>query len=390
MTELGELLDHLERALDPDHVADVRQRSIAALKYQPVDPPPISLQFPYDERRWQPYAYADAFEDPEKMMVNELLSSFGSAVNSAEVKDDFPVGIRSNHGVGIVASLFGLNCRIVFDNMPWVDHVADTDAVRRVVDAGLPDVRGGLVAKVLATHQFYREKLANYPVCQQCIRVTQPDLQGPFDIAHLIWGADIFLAVYDEADLVHGLLGLVTEAYIQVWRLLQATVDDAAGEGFIYLHGQIIPGHALIKDDSCVNLREDTYRDFVRPCDARILSAVGGGGVHFCGRGDHLMDQILTLQGLRCIDFGEPQKNDFSQWQARCADRKIGLVRLLLNLLDEPADRVRRDFPTGASLFYQSERREDALAYVAAARGAPGRGPVAPQGLPVPRRVFRI
>jgi hypothetical protein len=362
------VLDYLEATLDPAHVEEVRRRTVAALSYRPVDRPPVSLSFPHDEARWKAYPYAEAFDDPEKMMVNELLRSFGSIVNSAETRDDFPLAVRSNHGVGIVASLFGLRCRIVFYNMPWVDHVEDAAAVRRLVGRGLPDARGGLVARVLAAHQFYRETLAGYPVCRRCIRITQPDLQGPFDIAHLIWGADIYPAFYDEPDLVRALLDLVTEAYVAVWRVLRPTVDEGAGDGFIYLHGQIIRGNVLIKDDSCINLRPAMYRDFVRPCDARILEAVGSGGIHFCGCGDHLRQDILGIPGLRCLDFGQPEQNDFAAWQAGCAERRIALVRVLLDLLGTPAGEVRQRFPTGASLFYKAGTRGEAERYLAEAR----------------------
>jgi len=370
MTELHEVLDYLEAALDPAHVESVRARSVAALRYQAVNRPPLSLFFPFDARRWQPYTYAEAFDDPAKMMVNELLKSFGSAVNSAELKDDFPIAIRSNHGVGIIASLFGLNCRIVFDNMPWVDHLASVDDVRALVERGLPDLRGGLVAKVLAAHEFYQDALAGRPNCRRCIRITQPDLQGPFDIAHLIWGPDIYTAFYDEPQLVRALLDLVTEAYVGVWRLLQPTLADRASDDCVYLHGQIIKGHALIKDDSAINLRPEMYRDFVRPCDARILAAVGGGGVHFCGRADHLREHILSLEGLQCLDFGQPDLNEFEAWQRECAERGIALVRVLLNLLGTPAGEVRQRFPTGASLVFQAESREAAAAYWQAAQSA--------------------
>jgi len=368
VTELREVLDYLEATLDTEHLEGVRRRSIAALQYEPVEPPPLSLSFPVDEERWPAYPYAEAFEDPEKMMVNELLKSFGSTVNSAEVRDDFPLQIRSNHGVGIIASLFGLNCRIVFDNMPWVDHVETIKEVRQIVDGGLLDLRGGLVARVLETHAFYRERLAPYPKCRECIHVTQPDLQGPFDIVHLIWGADVYTALYDEPDLVRSLLELVTDAYIGVWRLLQPTQSDRADEGHIYLHGQIVSGHALIKDDSCINLRPEMYRELVRPCDERILQAAGGGGIHFCGCGDHLRDEMLSIEGIECVDFGQPQQNDFGGWQRECAERKIGIVRLLLNLLEVPAGEVRTRFSTGIGLFYQADDREDALAYLAEVR----------------------
>ena len=61
-----------------------------------------------------------------------------STWNSVRLKDDFPPHVRSNHGIGILSSLFGARCRIINDTMPWVEHLEPADlrtAIRQAIDS---------------------------------------------------------------------------------------------------------------------------------------------------------------------------------------------------------------------------------------------------------------
>ena len=71
------------------------------------------------------------------MLYNELVRTVGgtSTYTSVRLKDDFPPHIRSNHGIGILSSLFGARCRIINDNMPWVEHM-ELDEIRKAVGEG--------------------------------------------------------------------------------------------------------------------------------------------------------------------------------------------------------------------------------------------------------------
>ena len=359
MSLLQDLLADIEDRIDLDHLASVEDLHRRALNFEPVERVPLTLAVPPQMLPVERYPYSEAFDDPEKMMSNELVSSFAGAYTSVRLKDDFACAIRSNHGIGVIASLFGLRCRIIQDNMPWVDSLGTEDEVEALVDRGMPEIAGGLVAKVVEMHQFYNDTLADFPRCCQAVRITQPDLQGPFDIAHLIWGTDIYYALYDRPELVHRLLDLVTDTYIAVQRHIRTTIDDSAGEGFVYLHGGLCGGHAILKDDSSTNVSATMYEEFSKPYNTRIQEALDSGGIHFCGNADQWRDSFLDTRGLRCIDFGNPEMMDVDEWYRLAKARSIPLTGLNLTKEEILSPTFRDRFPTGVALLVSVDSLEE-------------------------------
>ena len=93
---LRRVLDDLERRIDPQRAHRVVERHRAALNYEPLDTPPLVLYLPYEGDRFRPYPYAEAFDDPAKMMVNELLVGFSSIYHAIDFDCDTPYCIRPN------------------------------------------------------------------------------------------------------------------------------------------------------------------------------------------------------------------------------------------------------------------------------------------------------
>ncbi|MHB9034494.1 MAG: hypothetical protein ACYC6L_15790, partial [Anaerolineae bacterium] len=190
---------------------------------------------------------------------------------------------------------------------------------------GIPPVRSGLGGNCLDAAAYFREKLAQYPALAGAVTIFHPDLQGPFDVAHLIWGPDIFIGFYDCPDLVHALLDLVTETYI-AWLKAWKT---ALGEGNDWtIHWNIWQrGGAMLRDDSAVMLSNAQFREFVQPYDQRVLE-VFGGCIHFCGRGDQFTAPMSKCRGLYGLNLSQPELNDMqSIWQL-CSEKRLVLLDL--------------------------------------------------------------
>ena len=83
------------------------------------------------------------------------------------------------------------------------------------------------------TYAFYNEVLKDYPACRKILKLYHPDLQGPFDTAHLIYGSDIYPDLYDEPELIHALLSVVTETYIRLFRRIYPYLSNVQ-EGSCY------------------------------------------------------------------------------------------------------------------------------------------------------------
>lgn len=326
MEKLDRLLDFLEERLDEEHVRRTERLHLDAMAFRPVPRLPLTLVYPPDDVA--PFPYAEACEDPAKMLHNELIRTVGgtSTYTSVRIGDDYPPHIRSNHGIGILSSLFGARCRIFNDTMPWVEHL-DPAELRKAVGKGVPELSQALGKRVLETHRFYREKLAGYPKCSRCVRITQPDLQGPFDIAHLLMGNDVFLAVVDQPDFVHELLAVITDTYIAFRKLIAPQLTDSAGDGAVYLHGCLFGGKVLIKDDTAiVNLSGEMHREFSKVYNDRIFAAFGGGSFHFCGPSRAWAHGAIDGPWLRGVNYGNPEMQDLAAEHAYWRDRKVPIL----------------------------------------------------------------
>jgi hypothetical protein len=349
-----QILEWIEERLNLDHAAAVEERHVRALAWQPLDRPPVTVSAPAPQP-FRIYPYPEAFVDPVKMLVNELVgpgmvwgSGSPSIVNSVLLRDDFPLQIRANYGIGILASLFGAEIHVVEDNMPWVQPVGP-DRLEQALAHGAPDRDRGLLPRVIETMAYYREALAPYPKCSRALRITQTDLQGPFDIAAQLWGGEIFTAFQDRPDLLRDLLELIGQTYVEVCREIAAASTAQVGEECIALHFTVCRGSCLLKDDSSIMLSPRTYAAFIRPANERVLEALGGGGIHWCGSGQHWRPEFVDTRGLRCIDWGNPEVLDLPAWEALLRQRRLPVAQMqweAARFLERRHDRL---FPTGAA-----------------------------------------
>jgi hypothetical protein len=85
-----------------------------------VEQLPLVLSFPYlRSASFQPYPHREVFDNPEKMLFNELVHAFDTSIFlHSEVSDDLPCTILANFGTGIIASLFGGKVEQHGDNPP--------------------------------------------------------------------------------------------------------------------------------------------------------------------------------------------------------------------------------------------------------------------------------
>ena len=299
---------------------------------------------------------ATRLNDPTKMMINELVGPglmFGSGrslsvVNSVVLRDDFPLQIRPNYGLGLLSSMLGGVCEVPENAMPWVKPIG-LERLKPIIAAGVPHLEGGLFAQAVETMEFYRERLAPYPTCSQAIRITQPDLQGPFENLAQLWGGDIMVSYYeDPVFLIEG-MEFMCEAYVQACRrLIEHTTQEGPAD-LIYLHYSMQRGNCLLKDDSSVMISPKTFVEFIRPMNGRILTEMGGGSVHYCGQAEQWREEFPDTPGLLGMDLGQPYMVDMPAWKPLLQARGISFTNAPYPLDDWEALRPLELLPTGAS-----------------------------------------
>jgi uroporphyrinogen-III decarboxylase len=210
------------------------------------------------------------------------------------VDDDYMPYVMPWHGTAVTASALG--SRIVYPpgQDPAVDPtcypIVTAEDIRRleVPAAGT----AGLMPTVLESLRYMTANSA-LPVC-----IT--DCQGPLTTANQLMGYDklIYLMV-DEPAAAHELMDKVTTTLIDWFRLQKELIGERPG--YCFSDQLVYTGpHVGIwfSDDDAVLMSADLYREFVVPYNSRFLRAFGGGMLHYCGNGNHQVDNLLATDGL--------------------------------------------------------------------------------------------
>ncbi len=273
------------------------------------------------DQDWPLYPYNDTFVDQAKMLLDQLRAPFFHN----QLRDYHPMNIRSNYGTVILPSVFGLGYQLTETSLPWVHHLENRDQVLALIDRGVPDLKNGLGGRCFETAAFFRESLAPYPHLSKAISIYHPDLQGPFDVSHLIWGPDIFYGLYDCPDVVHNLVALVVETYrrwMQAWKEFIGEGNDFTTQWNFYMKGGI-----MLRDDTAVTMSTQHYEEFVMPYDQQLLDEFGGC-IHFCGKAKAFIGPMTASRGLYGINMSQPELNDVPAVLALAQKHKLVVMGL--------------------------------------------------------------
>lgn len=292
---------------------------------------------------WPHVSVNAALEDYELMVLQQLKACSAALAEGSGAL----MAARCNYGTGIMPTLFGAALFVMDEEMDTLptsiplggldNATADgatqpagatkaADAVKALLDRGIPDLHTGLGGKVLAMAEHYRTLLEPYPKIRRYLHIYHPDLQGPMDVCELLWGSGIFIALLETPDLVRALLDLVTETYI---RFMGAWTDLVPfNDGYNIHWAMLHKGNIMLRDDSAMNLSPRMFEAFIRPYDGRLLRELGGGALHFCGRGDHYIQKATQMEGLYAINMSQPEYNNMDVVFDHTVDKGINIIGL--------------------------------------------------------------
>lgn len=361
---LQALLETLCARLDSRQRQTVDSRFEKALTWNQVDHVPviISAPPPPDEARFEPLPHSAIFESPKQMLYNELVHAFDlSILQSNRIRHDLPWTVRANFGTVLVASIFGCQVEQVGDNPPWVRHDSGYDlSPEAILDADIGSLAAaGWLPRVIETLEAYHDLLAPYPELREAIRITLPDLQGPFDNFEHLRGNDAFLDLIDEPEICSAAIRRVAEVQVEASRLLAPLCSDGP-EGFCHQHGFMLRGGILLRCDSVIMVSADIYRDLIAPHDNWVMEQFGGGAIHSCGNIGHLVDAYLELPALQSLDIGQSEMNDRDALYAKARERKIALIRVHAEKQELEDGSFRTRYPTGIAAIHRASSFEAA------------------------------
>ena len=249
------------------------------------------------------YDMEEQFYDKEKMLYAHLEEIEKCAENTF----DAILCLRPNFGTVFIPSIFELKYELPKDTFAWITSHLTKDEVRKFKIPNFDEV--DMVKRAIEYLKFFKEKLPEW------IHVYLPDTLGPFEIAHSVYGDNIFYEIYDNPTFIHYLLELCTEMYIRVTEKLKKVIVEerkSCYHGHALVRGIYIRnGGTRISEDSATLISPKHIDEFVIPYDKKALNAFGGGFVHFCGKNDYLLESFLKLDEVRAVNLGNPEMYDF-------------------------------------------------------------------------------
>lgn len=269
-------------------------RTFAMADVTTVDDVPILANTPC-------YFAFSTFDKPDDYFTNPAsmveFQERGFERHLAQVDDDVVPYFMPWYGTGILASGFG--CQIGIAPGPGNDPSVIGPSVMSLAQARQlrkPDPQqDGWMPRVLATIDHAR--------AHSDLPVGLTDMQGPLDTLGQMCGqVTLFTWMYDEPALVHDLLDLVTDSFIDWVRVQKEHIGESSDES----NGLQGVGASAVgcweSDDDMTMLSPQMYEEFVAPRVARIFDAFGGGSIHFCGNGYQHLDSILRARSVKVVN----------------------------------------------------------------------------------------
>ena len=234
------------------------------------------------------------WEDPAVMLA---FQQDGYERHLELVDDDTVPYFMPWFGTGVLASGFG--CQLREATGQGDDPAVISQAVYRPEEIGrlrLPDPeKDGWMPRVLRFME-YGARHAEMPV-------GMTDLNSPLCTAAQICGYDnLFYWMYDEPDAVHELMEMICEAFTKWVRLQREICGETPGQSH-GLQGVYTPrGGVWMSDDDLVSVNKELYEEFVLPYYQRIFREFQGGHLHWCGIGNHQIDNIVKIHALTAVN----------------------------------------------------------------------------------------
>ena len=273
---------------------------------------------------WPAVSVNQALDDFDAM----ILQQYGACSLMLAGSSGGIMNVRCNYGSSIIPVLFGAEMYIMdegFNTLPTSRPLlGGIDTVRKLIDDGVPNLRTSIAGKVFEMAEIYRQIGERYPKIGKYIPVYHPDMQGPLDICEVVIGSGIFYMLYDYPELIKEFLGVITQSYIEYIREWYALIPpkSAYSAHWSMLH----KGRVMLRDDSAMNLSPAMYLEFVRPYDQMIFDEFGGGAIHFCGQGDHYIEQMSEMDGLGAVAMSQPHLNNMKTIYRNTVDKGISLI----------------------------------------------------------------
>ena len=250
--------------------------------------PMFIIQPPAKGAGWP--TWEERLADPLVMLKAEL----DNIRSHVQVGDDATPTVRVQFGTAQVAAAFGCEMFIPENNLPAAGTHVLTN-LQDVYTLPKPSLTAGWYGKLAQWTEVFRENLP------AGVHIQHPDIQSPFNTAHLIRGNDIMTDLYDDPAAVEALLKLVADYMIDLVPHLKAMISQDREWFFDYFG--LWRGTARISNCTMHMIGPDFYVRHVLPQDIRLMEAIGGGRIHYCGSSQKVVPHFFENPMIHGLDF---------------------------------------------------------------------------------------
>ncbi len=248
--------------------------------------PLVQVTFPVKNT----YSVPETLTSPAKMLANQLETIEARLA----VGDDYLPALRVNFGTAQIAAMYGCPLRVMEGSDPCCEkHILED--IEEVDQLGTPSMTRGWNPKV---DEFQRYFLEHMP---EGLVIQHPDVQGPFNTAHLIRGNDIIYDFYDDPERVEVLMHKVADFMVD-W-IGYVTRETHPDPEWFYDRGGLWRGRARLCNCSLQIVSPSIYRDHIMAADERFLKAVKLGRVHYCGSYGEVLDDLFRLEDMTNLEI---------------------------------------------------------------------------------------
>jgi len=329
--ELERYLDDLESRIDPSVELQLQHewetfvfKGWHAPLFKPSRPAPSLPRI-----AWPAVRVNQTLDATESGFTRMALQQFGLCSDQLAAGGGKILNVRANYGTGILASVLGASIHVmddVYNVLPTALPLSN-EQLRACASAPVPEIACGQGARTLEMGRRLRQLLDSRPKISRFVHLYHPDLQGPLDIAELLWGSDIFVAFVDQPELVKALVEKVADTYLAFMDAWFEIARYPMDRPWTVHWGMMHRGRIMLRLDSGMNISPDMYRTFSLNADTRLL-ARHGGALHACGRVEHIYPIVARIPGLHGLNLSQPEYNDMESVYACTIDRGIRLLGL--------------------------------------------------------------
>lgn len=311
--DIRKYLQDLEDRIDPvqeekllaDYISFAKREMKDRSYFEPSRvPAPSKLE-------WPDVYFNETFRDYDKMFYKQLIRCNEQlATGGGEL-----LSVRPSVGTALIPNMFGCEVKMLpleQNSLPGPIRLEWEDVEKVIEDfrAGKkPDIRAELGQMTLDAGHHLEKLLEDYPKLQKYLHLYAPDTQGPCSISEAIVGSEFYIMLIEEEDTVTELIDIVTDTFIRYIKLWKEEFPFCNDE-ISFDYGLTYKGGVMIREDTTCNISSSMYEEFFQEADRKILQAFHGGAMHFCGRGDHLMEAFSDIEEVTAINMSQPDMNN--------------------------------------------------------------------------------